>query len=316
MISEIEEYPTLNEYFEALKEKAPQRDAEEAAKARTHFLAEVKSLQKPQPTSWLADFRKALSSLQIRGNRRFATAMASILIAVLLTFSAVGGTVYASQTTLPYQSLYPVKILSENVQLTFTGNPEDKIELLARFTERRVEELTALSEENMDIPTQTLSRLDQHTETMLHLSAELGDETQSQSLTRVRNAFQVQERIIHTLAQKETGKAEQALLMAQEKLRTKIQLAEQALDDPTILRKNMEGQTPAKPTEGKKPGKPEDVGTPEDKGKPEDIGTPPGKGKPENVGTPEDKGKPEDPGPPDDKGKPEDPGPPDDKGKP
>jgi len=311
-----EECPTLNEYFKALKEKAPQRDAEEAAKGRVVFLAEVDKLRRPTPKSWFENLQETLSSLQIKGNRRFATVMASILIAVILTFSAVGGTVYASQTSLPYQSLYPVKILSENVRLTFTGNPEDKIELLARFTERRVEELSALSEENMDISTETLSRLDQHTEAMLQLSAKLEEGTQSQSLTQVRNAFQVQERIIHMLAQKETGKAEQALLQVQERLQAKIQLAEQALDDPAILRKNMEGQTPAKPTKGKKPGKPEDVGTPEDKGKPEDIGTPPGKGKPDNVGTPEDKGEPEVPGPPDDKGKPEDPGPPDDIGKP
>jgi len=299
-----EKYPTLNEYFEALKETAPQRDAEEAAKGRNYFLAEVKSLQKPQPTSWLADFRKTLSSLQIRGNRRLATAVTSVLIALIITLGSVGGTVYASQDSLPHQTLYAVKTFTEDIQLRFADQTQEKIDLLEKFANRRVEEVTALAERGEDIPQDTISRFEQHTETMLQLSAELEDENQAQTLSHIRNALQVHEEVIHKLAERESGKAGEALRMVQGRLRSQIQRIDEGMLDPTTLQKTDQEQNPFKPFETPPSGKPENIGPPEEKGKPDGVGTPDHKGKPDDAGPPDDKGKPEDPGPPDEKGKP------------
>lgn len=297
-------YHFLDEYFEALKEHTPQRNHSMAAKGRAHFLTEVESLRKPQLASWIEDLRARIASLQFQGNRRFATAIASILIALMITFGAVGGTVYASQDSLPNQPLYAVKTLTEDIQMRFADQPQEKIDLLEEFSNRRIEEVTALNEQGKEIPQNTFTRFEQHTEIMLQLSAELNEESQAQSLSQIRNALRVHEEVIHKLANRESGKAEQALLRVQEKLQAQIQLVEEGIEDPTLFRERMKGQKPFKPVETQKPGKPEDVGTPEDKGKPEDVGTPENKGKPEDVGTPEGKGKPEDVGPPGDKGKP------------
>lgn len=294
----------LDEYLATLKEQTPQRDPHKAAKGRAHFLAEVKSLPKPQPQTWFEDLREKIAALQIRGNRRFATAIASILIALMITFGAVGGTVYASQGSLPNQALYGVKTLTEDMQLRFAGQPQEKIDLLEKFTNRRMEELAALTEQGQEIPPNTLTRFEQHTETMLQLSAELEEENQTQSLSQIRNVLQVHEELINRLANRESGKAEQALLRVQEKIQAQIQLIEAGIADPALFHERMKNKKSFGPEETPEPGKPEDVGTPEDKGKPEDAGTPENKGKPEDVGTPEGKGKPEDGGPSEDKSKP------------
>jgi len=304
IMAEERKYPILNEYFEALKEKAPQRDAEEAAKGRTHFMAEVKGLQKPQPTSWLADFRKTLASLQIRGNRRLATAVASVLIALIITLGSVGGTVYASQDSLPTQALYAVKTLTEDIQLRFADQTQEKIDLLEKFTNRRVDEVTTLAERGEDIPQDTISRFERHTETMLKLSAELEGENQAQTLSHIRNALQVHEEVIQKLAERESGKAGEALRMVQGRLRSQIKRIEEGMLDPTTLQENNQDQNPFKPFETPPSGKPENIGPPEEKGKPDGVGTPDHKGKPDDAGPPDDKGKPEDPGPPEDNGKP------------
>ncbi|MFO7944422.1 MAG: DUF5667 domain-containing protein [Anaerolineales bacterium] len=317
--------PELNEYLKALKEKVPQRDPEMAAKGRANFLSEVKELQAKKSTPWLAEIFAAIFSLPIQANRRLATAVASILTAIVLTFGAVGGTVYASQDSLPKQTLYAVKTLTEDIRLRFSKQPEEKIRLLEKFANRRVEELSALSEKEEEFPEETITRLEQHTETILKIASKQEGKELTQSLKKIRKSLQAQEEIISKLANMEHGNADKKLTQVQKKLREKIHLAEEGLDNPAAFRKKMKSTTPFTPVETLKPGKPEETRTPENKRKPVDRGTPIWKGKPDQVGTPdhkgkpgeagqqENKGKPNEPGSPDDKGKPEDPGPPDDK---
>ena len=317
--------PELNEYLKALKEKVPQRDPEMAAKGRANFLLEVKELQAKKSTPWLAEIFGAIFSLPIQANRRLATTVASILTAIVLTFGAVGGTVYASQDSLPNQTIYAVKTLTEDIRLRFSKQPEEKIRLLEMFANRRVEELYALSEKEEEFSQVTVTRLEQHAEDMLILASEQEGKDLTQSLNQIRKSLQAQEEKIAKLANTEHGNAVKKLTQVQKKLREKIHLAEEGLDNPAAFRKKMKSTTPFTPVETLKPGKPEETRTPENKRKPDDRGTPIWKGKPDQVGTPDHKGKPEEagqpenkgkpnvPGPPDDKGKPEDPGPPDDK---
>jgi len=265
------------------------------------FLPRRKNCRRPapQPTSWWDTLRQAVASFRIRGSRRLATTIASLLIVATLTFGAVGGTVYASQDSLPNQTLYAVKIFSEDMRLRFTNQPQEKLQLLETFTSRRVEELATLSEQGEELPQGTLSRLEQHTEAMLQLATEQEDAETSQSLHRIHAALQAHEEVISRLQEKERGKAVDALTRVQEKLQQKIQLAEQGLENPGAFREKMRGTDPF----GNGPDNADSAGTPEGKGQPDDTGQPDDKGKPDDVGTPEDKGKPEDAGPPEDKGR-------------
>jgi len=319
--------PELNKYLKALKENVPQRDTEMAAKGRVNFLSEVKKLQAKKSTPRLAEIFAAIFSLPIQANRRLATAIASILTTIVLTFGAVGGMVHASQDSLPNQTLYAVKTLTEDIRLRFAKQPKEKIRLLEKFAYRRVEELNELSEKEEVFPQVTFTRLEQHTGTMLKLASAQEGKNLIQSLKQIRKFLQAQEEMISKLANTEHGNADKKLTQVQKKLQEKIHLTEEGLDNPAAFREKMESPTPFNPIETLKPGKPEsrtpenkqkpdDRGTPIWKGKPDQVGTPDQKGKPEDAGQPENKGKPKDPGQPDNKGKPNEPGPPDNKGKP
>jgi hypothetical protein len=69
-----------------------------------------------------------------------AGTIAAILAAVAV---AGGGTVYASQRSLPGDALYPIKTGAESVQLALTFGDESKANLLLTFAQRRVDEMAS-----------------------------------------------------------------------------------------------------------------------------------------------------------------------------
>jgi len=70
--------------------------------------------------------------------------MLGILIAVALTLSALGGTVYAARDNLPGDALYPVKAATEQVVMRFAGNDIARAERGLVFAERRLDEIAEL----------------------------------------------------------------------------------------------------------------------------------------------------------------------------
>ncbi len=71
--------------------------------------------------------------------------MLGILIAVALTLSALGGTVYAARDNLPGDTLYPVKAATEQVLMRFAGSDIARAERGLNFADRRLAEIAALA---------------------------------------------------------------------------------------------------------------------------------------------------------------------------
>ena len=96
-------------------------------------------------------------SLFFRVGKRFSTAaaLAALALIVVLVFGQVGTVAAATQDSLPGDTLYPVKLVVENLQLAVTFDPVNKAELHLGFAEVRVKELTALAAKglNSEIPT-------------------------------------------------------------------------------------------------------------------------------------------------------------------
>jgi len=73
--------------------------------------------------------------------------MVAIIVAIVLAVSALGGgTVYASQDSLPGEVLYPVKLGTEQVRLVLTISDAAKVDLQLTFANSRLEEMAALVE--------------------------------------------------------------------------------------------------------------------------------------------------------------------------
>lgn len=87
-----------------------------------------------------------------RAGRRFAaaTALAVFLFILVLFFGQIGTVAAATRDALPGETLYPVKIVVEDVQLAFTLDPVQKAELHLAFAQSRVEEIEALDAAGKD----------------------------------------------------------------------------------------------------------------------------------------------------------------------
>ena len=75
----------------------------------------------------------------------FRTAVIVIVVVVALC-AAGGGTAYASQDSLPGDTLYPVKLGTEQVQRTFTIDDTSKVKLEMKFAANRLREMKAVAE--------------------------------------------------------------------------------------------------------------------------------------------------------------------------
>lgn len=73
--------------------------------------------------------------------------MIGVVIAIVLALSAAaGGTAYASQGSLPGDTLYPVKLATEQVRMALPGNDLSRAERALTLAERRVQEMEALAD--------------------------------------------------------------------------------------------------------------------------------------------------------------------------
>ena len=100
--------------------------------------------------------RPGRSFLNLGWQTRWATAMISIILALLL---AGGGTVAAASGSMPDELLYPVKLATEQVRLTLTPSSLAKAELYAELTDRRVAEIARMTDENKPEEIERTARL-------------------------------------------------------------------------------------------------------------------------------------------------------------
>lgn len=149
-----------------------------------------------------------------------------VIIAALL---AGGGTAYASQTSLPGDTLYPVKLMTEDVQTAAAWSPEKKVQMETKFANRRLEEIKNLQEKlknkNGEIKLEVVEkameraaeRLDKAEARIAEMEEGKLKEKALEAASRLEEALQNHEQILSDLAGEVPDVAEEALLRAQAK---------------------------------------------------------------------------------------------------
>lgn len=78
--------------------------------------------------------------------KRFSTSMAGVILAVVLAVSALGaGTTYASQSSLPGDTLYPLKLATEQAGMILSPEGAARVERALSFANKRMREMEALA---------------------------------------------------------------------------------------------------------------------------------------------------------------------------
>ena len=175
--------PRLQNALDQLK-PFPPRHARVAARGRVQFLAQARSLQSAVP---IRSFWRQIgwTNLFQRKERFSMGTLATVFLIVTLAFGS-GATVNAAQDALPGDSLYPVKIASEDAQISFASDAQTRANLLLDFVGRRTQEIVALGRQGLAPDAQVLTRQQDQLQTTLQIAASLQDESMDRLLARSR----------------------------------------------------------------------------------------------------------------------------------
>jgi hypothetical protein len=134
--------------------------------------------------------------------RRWAVALAAVLVLILVGV----GTVSASASSLPGDTLYPVKTATEKVQGFFTLGSEAKANLHMKLAQRRLNELKLLAESNRNIPQTLLGVMNTETNGAIEILSR-DKEVGNKSIDRLMGLTSNQKTVLTELMGEVTPKA-------------------------------------------------------------------------------------------------------------
>ena len=224
----------LNKQLKNLAE-VPARDLQQSHIGKEKFLSQAKNIQ---PRRIPARASKTRAGVPLR--KSWMPRLATILAVVLFALSSIGGTVYAAQGSLPDDLLYPLKTLTEDIQIGLESDPEERLDLYVSFANRRLEEIEAQVLAGEKISPKAMARLEKLSKMMLQQAAQVGEQGLENALRQVQGAFELQNQLMTKLQKQVPGPGEQGLVKAQEKINSRLQLVENGLLEPQGFQEQMQ----------------------------------------------------------------------------
>lgn len=167
---------------------------------------------------------------------------ATILIAAALVFGGGGVVVASAQSSQPDNLLYGIKLLSEDIQLQLTTNPETQYQISLDFVDRRAEEIRTMLEVDGIPPESVVVRYQNQVEQTIRYALNLPDEQTVEALEQVQLRLQTHEQSMLNIKTNASPKAETSLLQIQQMIQEQLRIVEGDLSDPTQLREQIRSQ--------------------------------------------------------------------------
>jgi uncharacterized membrane protein YgcG len=226
---------------------------------KERFLSQARAIAsephavQPIPKTPFERLKKWIYSISHTESRKERFSMLStigtILVILTLAFGGTGATVYASQGSLPDDFLYPVMTASEQAQLAMTANMQTRLELLLRFSERRIDEVVATAGQGLPGAEAAAVRLQEQMNLALQAASQLGDPAMTQALRRVQQHLTLQEQRLQA-AQNGLGTPDTPILeRTRQMIRLQLRLVEDGLADPAAFRHRYQQKRAAETSE-------------------------------------------------------------------
>jgi len=232
--------PSLKDALDSLKD-VPVRSVSHTEAGKQQFLQSARTMR---PAVSPADKRRHRD----KGTHRrvpMKQILARVLIAAAIAVGGAGMTATAAQASTPNDVLYPVKTFTEDVRLALTSNPDAEFNYLLELVDRRMSEMEALLGEGETIPTQVASRLETHLQQALQQAAQMDDPTMLQAMNQVQTMVQTQLQTMQEMhVRNQINVNEDALHHAEEAMNRIHAATEDAIQDPTAFRNQMESSQP------------------------------------------------------------------------
>lgn len=205
----------------------PPRNHAKAQEGKSRFIAQAKLISK-SPITYAPESRHNKWNLSKIKERKMGTVVTVILV-LGLVFGGSTATVYAAQDSAPEQFLYPVKLLTEDINLELSDSAETKMELSLKYALRRIDEIKELQELGQMPPDAVFARLENHINLALQQAASLGNDEATKALLQIRDTLQTREQLLNQQSD------DPILLRTREILQERIQTAESGIADPEGL---------------------------------------------------------------------------------
>jgi len=229
---------SLEQRLEELKD-VPARNPQQAVRGRARFLSEAAEYR--QAVSPWIKMRQSGWIFQIRKEKFAMNALVSLILAASLLLGG-GATVAAAQDDLPNQSLYQLKLWTENAKMAMTGDPQEQAALLMNMAKTRVQEMAALADMGITPPDQVRERLEQHLHQALQLAANMDEATRNQTLLQLRDCLQTQEQVMQQLQLHANAETEPLFTRTRQMLQKQLHLVDEGLADPQGFQYMMNNQ--------------------------------------------------------------------------
>lgn len=229
--------PRLQDKLNRFK-ATPARDTQAAVRGRANFLAEAESLRPAVPPAALGRRTGWLNLFQ-RKERFSMSTMTALIMALVVALGGSGATVYAAQNALPTDSLYPVKILSEDLQVSLTEDPAERANLLLHQADRRLGEIAALEAKGIPPTEPVVMRQQQQIETAMQIAANMDDATMTRELVWTQTMLRDQLREADQLQSQSSGQSLQIMIRMREMLTARLAVVETGLTDPQMFRERV-----------------------------------------------------------------------------
>jgi hypothetical protein len=229
---------SIEQRLEELKD-VPARNPQQAVRGRARFLNEAAEYR--QAVSPWIKMRQSGWIFQIRKEKFAMNALVSLILAASLLLGG-GATVAAAQDDLPNQSLYQLKLWTENAKMAMTGDPQEQATLLMTMAQARVQEMAALADMGITPPDQVRERLEQHLHQALQLAANMDEATRDQTLLQLRDCLQTQEQIMQQLQLHVNAETEPLFTRTRQMLQKQLHLVDEGLADPQGFQYMMNNQ--------------------------------------------------------------------------
>lgn len=238
----LERITVKGDSIEQCLESYPEQAAElEPLLRAASYTVGVSSAIEPRPEFQRLTKQLLFSALEVKKEKRTGRRMPlwgwqrrwAVAITVVLVLILIGvGTVSASASSLPGDTLYPVKTATEKVQGFFTMGSEAKASFHMKIAQRRMDELKLLAESNRNIPQSLLTVMGTETDGAIEILSQK-TRTGNESVDRLMRLTFKQKTLLIDLMEKVPSKAKL-------KLQEALMRSEHARDRAQILKNRMQ----------------------------------------------------------------------------
>jgi hypothetical protein len=233
--------PKIEKLLEPLQ-PVPPRDRLAAVQGRGRFLAQAATLRNTQPIPRRQGRLAMLFSPSFLYRKEKFAMLATIIVVLALLFGGTAGTAYAAQSSLPGETLYPVKTLIEDIRLDLTKDADKQYALLDQYLSTRFAEMDEMKAQGIPLNSAIANRLLLQLDQMLTLAASQSDDKMVENLDHLYIRIMDQDRLSWYDDDLE-GEVYGLGLQLREEINTRAQLMVEGTEDPIEFRLELQNRT-------------------------------------------------------------------------